>query len=288
MGNALISEKYMYICSRFKIKDREMEMGKEATITMEALGIGYTTRHGKKVVAEGIRAQLWRGELTCLIGANGVGKSTLLRTLSAFQPPLSGEIHLLGKPLLAYSHKELAALVSMVLTGKSTADHLTVRELVGMGRSPYTGFFGTLSAADRHMVDEALSWVGIAPLAPRHLHTLSDGEYQKAMIARALAQDTPIILLDEPTAFLDYPSKVDTLQMLRRLAHDLHKSIFLSTHDLELALQVSDRLWVMGTETQLVVGTPRELADDGTLSRFLDRKGIEFDKESLTIRVKNQ
>lgn len=276
---------------------KELETEKKATIALEKLSIGYDTRHGRKVVAQDICAHLQRGELTCLIGANGVGKSTLLRTLSAFLPPLSGEIRLLGKPLAEYSPKKLARLLAMVLTHKTTTDNLTVRELVGMGRSPYTGFFGTLTTEDEQVVEESLHSVGILALQHRKLHTLSDGEYQKTMIAKALAQHTPIILLDEPTAFLDYPSKVETLQMLRRLAHELHKSIFLSTHDIELAIQLADKLWVMEESmaaplpatkdagSHLAVGTPRQLADDGILSRFIERDGIHFDTSSLTIHI---
>lgn len=282
------------------IRMKESE-NSEATIALEKLSIGYATRHGRKVVAQDICAHLQRGELTCLIGANGVGKSTLLRTLSAFQPPLSGEIRLLDKPLGEYSPKDLAKLLAMVLTHKTTTDNLTVKELVGMGRSPYTGFFGTLTKEDEQVVEESLRSVGILALQHRKLHTLSDGEYQKTMIAKALAQHTPLILLDEPTAFLDYPSKVETLQMLRRLAHELHKSIFLSTHDIQLAIQLADKLWVMediDTEdrrgqggdggSRLVVGTPRQLAADGTLSRFIEREGIHFDSSSLTIRIDTQ
>ena len=147
---------------------------REATIALEKLSIGYDTRHGRKVVAQDICAHLQRGELTCLIGANGVGKSTLLRTLSAFQPPLSGEIRLLGKPLVEYSPMELARLLAMVLTHKTTTDNLTVRELVGMGRSPYTGFFGTLTTEDETIVEESLRSVGILALQHRKLHTLSE------------------------------------------------------------------------------------------------------------------
>ena len=166
-----------------------------------------------------------------------------------------------------------------------------------MGRSPYTGFFGTLTTEDETIVEESLRSVGILALQHRKLHTLSDGEYQKTMIAKALAQHTPLILLDEPTAFLDYPSKVETLQMLRRLAHELHKSIFLSTHDIELAIQLADKLWVMEESmaaplpakkdagSHLAVGTPRQLADDGILSRFIERDGIHFDTSSLTIHI---
>ena len=155
-----------------------------------------------------------------------------------------------------------------------------------MGRSPYTGFWGTLTDEDRQKVDEAIGLVHIEPLAHRLIHTLSDGERQKVMIAKALAQQTPVIYLDEPTAFLDYPSKVEMMQLLRRLAIDEQKTIFLSTHDVELSLQVADRLWLMEPQS-LSVGSPRELSDDGALSRFVERPGIVFDKETMAIRVRS-
>ena len=259
------------------------------TIILEELSIGYQGKKQNRVVAEGINASLYDSELTCLIGANGVGKSTLLRTLSAFQPPLSGKIILQGKSLYDYSSHELARKIGVVLTVKPDVDNLTIQEVVGLGRSPYTGFWGKLSDDDKQIVDEAIHQANIDHLRDRMVQTLSDGERQKVMIAKALAQQTPVIFLDEPTAFLDFPSKVDTLQMLRRLAHELHKTIFLSTHDVELAFQLADKLWVMENKSennqQISIGTPRELADNGTLTRFVERKGIAFDKELLTINV---
>ncbi len=259
------------------------------TVLLEDLCIGYQTKQQSRVVAENINASLYEGELTCLIGANGVGKSTLLRTLSAFQPPLSGKVMLRGRALTDYSSHELARNIGVVLAARPDVENLTVYEMVGLGRSPYTGFWGKLSADDKQVVDEAIRQVGIGHLAERMIQTLSDGERQKVMIAKALAQQTPLIFLDEPTAFLDFPSKVDCLQMLSRLAHQLHKTIFLSTHDVELAFQLADKLWVMERREenprQISIGTPRQLADDGTLSRFVERKGIAFDKSSLTIHV---
>lgn len=262
------------------------------TVILENLSIGYQSAKQCRVVAKAINASLYAGELTCLIGSNGVGKSTLLRTLSGFQKPLDGKV----VPFSDFTPRQLARHVSVVLTDKPDVTNLTVEELVGIGRSPYTGFWGTLSAEDKAVADEAIGQVGIGHLCGLMIHTLSDGERQKVMIAKALAQQTPVVFLDEPTAFLDFPSKVETLQMLRRLAHDLGKTIFLSTHDVELALQLADRLWLMektevgatsGKEASatLKVGTPRELADDGSLSRFVSRPGIGFDPASLTIRV---
>ena len=163
--------------------------------------------------------------------------------------------------------------------------NMTIEELVGMGRSPYTGFWGTLDAEDEEIVREAIRLVGIENLRGRMVHTLSDGERQKVMIAKALAQQTPIIYLDEPTAFLDFPSKVETMQLLRKLAAEEQKTIFLSTHDVELSLQLADKIWLMEPE-QLSVGTPAELAAQGVLSRFIEHDGIVFDKDSLTIHIR--
>ena len=265
------------------------------TIILENLSIGYRTKAGTRVVAEGLQAAVCSGELTCLLGANGIGKSTLLRTLSAFQPALSGEVLISGNstsltshlsPLTSLSDKELSRLIGVVLTEKPDIRNMTVRELVALGRSPYTGFWGTLHDQDWQVVDEAIDAVRIGQLRERMVHTLSDGERQKVMIAKALAQQTPIIFLDEPTAFLDFPSKVEMMQLLRRLAKEGQKTIFLSTHDFELALQVADRLWLMESN-QLNVGTPRELAQSGALARYVERPGISFDAQSLTIKINN-
>ena len=243
-------------------------MKQEPTIQLVNLTIGYSAKHSVKVVAEGISDTLRSGELTCLLGENGVGKSTLLRTLSGFLPPLSGDIAILGKPLGDYKERELATVIGVVLTERTNLQNMTVTELVGMGRSPYTGFWGRLSAEDRHKVGEALDLVGIAALNDRLVQTLSDGERQKVMIAKALAQETPIIFLDEPTAFLDYPSKVEILRLLGRLSRDFGKTIFLSTHDLELALRVADRVWLMSREGGVQTGLPADLIIDPETGRF--------------------
>ena len=281
-------------------------------IELKDLTIGYAQKNNTKVVASGINATLHSGRLTCLIGANGIGKSTLLRTLSAFQPPLSGEIFIDNEspiPLSTLTDKQLSRLIGVVLTEKPDVQNMTVFELVGLGRSPYTGFWGRLNEDDKEVVKESLRLVGIESLQDRLIQTLSDGERQKTMIAKALAQQTPVIYLDEPTAFLDYPSKVEMLTLLRHLARETGKTIFLSTHDMELALQIADELWLMtaGTpssdtaespsnnglcqnpkETTLIIGTPRELAFNGSLSHFIDRPGLHFDPQTLAIRVTNR
>ena len=265
-----------------------MAMHTTGTIHLEALSIGYQTKEGRRLVARDITADIHEGQLTCLLGRNGIGKSTLLRTLSAFQPAIEGDIRLVtdGEELAlsSLSDKQISRLIGVVLTEKPDVRNMTVSELVELGRSPYTGFWGGLNDEDRRVVAEALQLVGIEPLAARLVHTLSDGERQKVMIAKALAQQTPIILLDEPTAFLDFPSKVEMLQLLRRLAHEQHKTIFLSTHDVELALQLADCIWLMQDES-LGIGTPQELAQQGLLGQFIERDDISFDPATLTIRV---
>lgn len=207
-------------------------------ITTNRLTVGY---RGHRVV-EDISLSLPCGRLVCLLGPNGAGKSTLLRTLCGFQPPIAGTVTISGSDITTMSAAEVARLVSVVLTDRPLTPSLTAAEMVGIGRAPYTGFWGRLSDDDRRLVSEAMQTVGIAPLATRRMGRLSDGERQKVMIAKALAQHTPVIVLDEPTAFLDYPSKVAVMKTLARLAHDEGKTILMSTHDLELAAQLGDEL----------------------------------------------
>ena len=256
------------------------------TYELQNLTTGYPNRKGNHVVTKSITASLQAGELTCLLGPNGAGKSTLLRTLSAFQPPLGGEMLLDGRSLHSFSAQELAMRIGVVLTERPNIKGMRVREMVAMGRSPYTGFWGNLSEKDEAAVDAAIQQVGIEALARRMVHTLSDGERQKVMIAKALSQQTPVIFLDEPTAFLDFPSKVEMMLLLRRLACEMQKIIFLSTHDLELALQTADRLWLMGKDEEgIVIGTPRQLAASGELPRFFSGPGITFDADDLRFRI---
>ena len=253
-------------------------------VQLHNLSIGYQNKGNSKVVASGLNATINRGELTCLLGRNGIGKSTLLRTLSAFQPALDGEVMMDTTPLATLTDKERSRLIGIVLTEKPDVQNMTIEELVGMGRSPYTGFWGTLDSDDEAIVSEAIRLVGVDSLKGRMIHTLSDGERQKVMIAKALAQQTPIIYLDEPTAFLDFPSKVEMMQLLRRLAVEEQKTVFLSTHDVELSLQLADCIWLMEPD-RLNVGTPHQLAEEGALNRFIEHDGITFDRATLTIHV---
>jgi iron complex transport system ATP-binding protein len=255
------------------------------SVKLNDLSIGYRTGKETRQVATGLCASLFSGELTCLLGPNGVGKSTLLRTLAAFQPPLGGTITIGGTELNRMSAKQMSRIVGIVLTEKPDVPGMTAREMVAMGRSPYTGFWGRQDNEDETIVSQSLETVGISQLAHRLLGTLSDGERQKVMIAKALAQQTPIVLLDEPTAFLDFPSKVDTMLLLRRICREQQKTVFLSTHDLELALQTADRLWLMMPGGNLHVGTPRELAHQGYLAQFIQRPNVAFNPDTLTITV---
>ena len=258
---------------------------KKTTIQLQNLSTGYREKGGNKLVSSNISADIKSDELTCLIGANGIGKSTLMRTLAAFQPKISGEIVVQGKEIDAYTDKELARIISVVLTERCDIQNMTVEELVGLGRSPYTGFWGTLNDADKEVVKQSIAWVGIEHLSQRHVQTLSDGERQKTMIAKALAQETPIIFLDEPTAFLDYTSKVDLLLLLHRLSRQMHKTIFLSTHDIELVLQIADKLWLMDAQSGVTIGSPQQLAQDGSLARFFSHEHITFDSHTRLISV---
>ena len=227
-------------------------------VRFQDLTIGYRTGRNVKVIAERLTGELTGGELTCLVGRNGTGKSTFLRTIAGLQAPLGGRVEVtpprpsqgegVGENSISIhslSANERAKMIGVVLTQKPDVQNMTVEEVVGLGRTPYTGFFGTLSKADRAIVAEAMVQVGIMPLAQRNIQMLSDGERQKVMIAKALAQQTPVILLDEPTAFLDYPSKVEMMQMLRQMAKEMDKTIVLSTHDIELAAKIATRFLLL-------------------------------------------
>lgn len=265
---------FIYICS----------MNNEA-IHIKNLTIGYSAKGKKRIVADHISAVIKSGELTCLLGANGVGKSTLLRTLSAFQPKMGGAVYIDGKEISEYNDRQLSKVVSVVLTEKCDLYNMTVAELVGLGRTPYTSFWGGLSADDEKVVWQAMKQVGVAHLAGRMAHTLSDGERQKAMIAKALAQETPVFFLDEPTAFLDFPSKVEILLLLHQLSRETQKTIFLSTHDVELALQIADKIWLMDGIEGVHIGTPEDLALSGDLEKFFSGGSVVFEPHTGLFRV---
>lgn len=252
------------------------------------LAIGYDSP-----LYSGVNLSLQQGELACLLGLNGAGKSTLLRTLCGFLRPLGGTMKIMGKPMEKIHPEELSKEMGIVLTEKVSAGGVTVRELVSMGRYPHTGFFGRLADRDREIVDRALELVGLTCFEGRHLGELSDGERQKSFIAKALAQECPIIILDEPTAFLDITSRMELMVMLRNLADKENKAIIVSTHDLDSALQSAHTLWLMDKSDgcperygTIRCGSPAGLAGDGTLEAFFSRGPLRFDPSAgrLTIR----
>ena len=214
----------------------------ESPLHFNNLTIGYRKGRREVVVASGLSATLERGKLTCLLGRNGTGKSTLLRTLAGLQPPLNPQLSTVNCQL---STLNCQPSVALVLTQRPDLRNFTVEEVVGLGRTPHTNFWGTLRADDRRIVAESLQLVGIEALANRPFETLSDGEQQKVMIAKALAQQTPMIFLDEPTAFLDFISRRELFTLLKRLAHDHGKAILLTTHDLALAEEFADTTWLL-------------------------------------------
>ena len=213
-----------------------------ASISTNNLTIGYD----QKVVQRGLSFSLYQGEMVCMLGPNGCGKSTLLRTLAGLQPALEGEIG------------NLKNKIALVLTERLSLENTTVHDVVAMGRYPYTSFLGSLSAIDEQVIALSLFDVGLEGAAHTFFNAHSDGEKQRVLIAKAIAQQTPIILLDEPTAHLDLPNRIKILQLLRRLAHEQGKTILISTHELDLAIQLSDRILLM-SEQGIQLDTPANL-----------------------------
>lgn len=224
-------------------------------VCIENLRIGYRQNGRTTIVSSNLNAHLIEGSLTCLIGFNGVGKSTLLRTLAGFLPPLSGLVRIYGEDLRTLPLRFRSKTIGIVLTDRTDVKNFTARDVVSLGRSPYTGFFDKLTDEDQSFIQESIRMVGIEDIQNRLVETLSDGERQKVMIAKVLAQQTPIILLDEPTAFLDYPSKMEILDLLLTLAHKMKKTIIVSTHDLGTALEKTDNIWLMTKQQVLRTGS---------------------------------
>jgi iron complex transport system ATP-binding protein len=250
------------------------------------LSIGYKLG-GKqpKLVAGPLQVELMPGELVCLLGPNGVGKSTLMRTLAGLQAPLAGHIRVEQAPMQQLKPLDLAQKLSLVLTDRIEAGNLSVYALVALGRYPHTGWLGKLSRKDEEKVQWAIEATQLESYIHRKVDQLSDGERQKVMLARALAQDTSLIMLDEPTAHLDLPNRVELMRLLHQLARQTQKAILLSTHELDLALQAADRAWLLYGNGQFTTGVPEDLVLNGTFEKAFDKAGFQFDKATGTFTI---
>lgn len=256
-----------------------------AALRTRDLDVGYRTRRLRHAVLERVNLQARRGNLVCLLGPNGVGKSTLLRTIARMQPPLSGSVELGGVDLERVTLPELAKQVGVVLTERVAVDALSARHVVELGRYPHTGWFGRLTDHDRAVVDWAISAVDAQHLAGRDLTRLSDGERQRMMIARALAQEPSVLVLDEPTAFLDVSSRVELMGLLRRLTRDADLAVVVSTHEIELALRVADTVWLVTRNGKVATGAPEDLVLSGAVARTFESQQIRFQSEERTFRL---
>lgn len=261
-------------------------MKNKIILSAKNLSTGYSSKKEKNIIGSEINLEFRSGNLIALIGANGIGKSTLLRTLTGIQKPISGEVILNQKNINSYSPKELAQELSMVLTENLPPSNLTVFELVALGRQPYTNWIGKLTSEDISIINDALSMTQISDLATKKHFEISDGQLQKVLITRALAQDTPLIVLDEPTTHLDLLHKVSLLKLLKKLASETNKCVLFSTHDLDLALQLSDQIIVMNSE-KTVMDFPENLIQNGTLDSLFKDEAIYFDKEKAKFILKN-
>ncbi|MBP93277.1 MAG: ABC transporter ATP-binding protein [Flavobacteriaceae bacterium] len=250
----------------------------------ENLSIGYASKKANTIVTSHINMALQKGQLVGLVGANGIGKSTLLRTLTNVQDKLSGNVLLKGENLETYSNTDLAKTMSLVLTEKIASKNLSVFELVALGRQPYTNWVGNLSANDLEVVNRALNQTNIEALKNKKCFELSDGQLQKVMIARALAQDTDLIILDEPTTHLDMYHKAYILKLLQKLVKETHKTILFSSHEIDLAIQLCDTMVVM-TNNTVITDTPCNLISKGVFETLFPKDLIAFDNHSGSFKI---
>ncbi|RUA28046.1 MAG: ABC transporter ATP-binding protein [Bacteroidetes bacterium] len=228
-------------------------------LTLSQLSVGYKNGQEKNVLMENLNLGIPKGKFIALLGANGVGKSTLIRTIANLQKPLAGNILLKGKNIIEYDRKKFAQEVSLVLTDRIQGGNLNVRELVEMGRYPHTNWTGKLQFNDHEKVEEAIHLCAINYLKDANIFEISDGQLQKAMIARALAQDGDLMLLDEPTVHLDANNRFAVMELLRKLVDETKKSLLISTHQVEMAIKMSDELWLANCGENIKSGTPQEL-----------------------------
>lgn len=258
---------------------------KHTILSAESVAIGYRSKSNTTLVAEAIHLDFSKGELIGLVGANGIGKSTLLRTLAGMQPSLAGTILVNGVDTAKRNALQLAQQLSVVLTESPASKNLTVRELVTLGRQPYTNWMGAITKKDAAIIEECLLRTDTLKLAHKKCFELSDGQLQRATIARALAQDTPLIILDEPTTHLDLYHRAYVLKLLKQLTTDQGKTILFSTHEIDLAIQLTDKMLVM-TPTELFFDTPCRLIEAGRFSSLFPKDTIDFDNSTGRFSVR--
>lgn len=261
-------------------------MSNKPLLHTSQLSIGYARRGQPDYpVLLDLDLRIEPGQVVCVLGPNGSGKSTLIRTLAGLQPALTGQVQISGEPVDSRYPKRIARLLSVVLTDRIEVSNLTVFELVSMGRYPYSRWYGRTDEVDADLIHQALSQVHLESFGARNVQELSDGELQRAMIAKALAQDTRVILLDEPTAHLDMPNRIQMMQLLRKLAKETGKAVLLSSHDHELALQSADILWLIKRLEPVRAGLPEDLVLNGSFEDTFHSKGVRFDPESGSYRI---
>ncbi len=250
-----------------------------AILTTHDMAVGYGQGNKRTILLSDLNLRLEQGSLVALLGKNGAGKSTLLRALTCDSQPINGSVEIDGKPSDEISKRDLSRLIALVATERIMGGAFTIRELVALGRQPHTGFLGRLSRHDDEVVQQSLEAVGIAHKAEQHVAQLSDGERQKAMIAKALAQETPIIVLDEPTAFLDVASRIETMKLLHSLAREQNKAVLLSSHDISQSLLLADELWVITQDREVVTGSTEQVVMSGAMDRVFDNSSILFNND---------
>ncbi len=253
---------------------------KEAALATHSLAVGYKNGPTRsKIILEDVNLRLNQGEFICMLGPNGAGKSTLLRTIGKMQPLLAGSVEIDGRDIGRLSNHDLARLLSVVLTDRLTVGRLTAYELIELGRYPYTGWASGLTTEDHRIIRWAVRATRSVELAERDVSDLSDGERQRVMIARALAQQPAVMLLDEPTAFLDLPTRVEITGLLKRLTRETGLAVLMSTHDLDLALRSADTLWLISPEQGVMNGSPEDLILQGALQSTFSSEELVFDAE---------
>ncbi|MFC7619275.1 ABC transporter ATP-binding protein [Microlunatus sp. GCM10028923] len=252
-----------------------------AALTVVNGSVGYAASRRNRAILTGVQASLHAGELACLVGLNGSGKSTLLRSLARFQPLLGGSVEVSGRPLAQFTPRQLARHIAVVLTERAAPGQMRAYDVVALGRYPYTGIAGRLSPADRAVIDDAIAATSAGKLAARPLGELSDGERQRIMIARALAQQPEVLLLDEPAAFLDVRARTELAALLAVLTHDHGLAVLMSTHDLDHTMRYADVVWLIDEARSLTIGAPEDLGRAGMIEKALGG-GRDFDPDTGT------